>query len=55
MASSRHFWTLHPDREPTLWSGRYLVVMDSNRATLDFEFEALQLAAVFPMCLLTAK
>ncbi|MGC2047847.1 MAG: murein L,D-transpeptidase [Gallionella sp.] len=30
-ASSRHFQTLSPDREPTPWSGRYLVVMDSNR------------------------
>ena len=33
MESSRHFWTLRTDREPTLWSGRYLVVVDSNRAT----------------------
>lgn len=32
-ASSQHFWTLRPDRETTRWSGRYLVVMDSNRAT----------------------
>jgi len=32
-ASSRHFQTLSPDREPTPWSGRYLVIMDSNRAT----------------------
>lgn len=31
-ASSRHFRTLSPDREPTPWSGRYLVVIDSNRA-----------------------
>jgi len=33
MASGQHFWILRPDREPTPWSGRYLVVMDSNRAT----------------------
>jgi hypothetical protein len=32
-ASSRHFWVLSPGRESTPWSGRYLVVMDSNRAT----------------------
>lgn len=30
-ASSRHYWMLRPDREPTPWSGRYLVVVDSNR------------------------
>jgi hypothetical protein len=28
---SRHFWMLKPDREPTPWLGRYLVVIDSNR------------------------
>lgn len=33
MASGRQFWVLRPDREPTRWSGRYLVVIDSNRAT----------------------
>jgi hypothetical protein len=33
MASGQHFWMLRPDREPTLWPGRYLVVMDSNRTT----------------------
>jgi len=33
MASGRRFWELRADREPTPWSGRYLVVMDSNRAT----------------------
>jgi hypothetical protein len=33
MASGEDFWMLLPDREPTPWPGRYLVVMDSNRAT----------------------
>ncbi|MGZ5124785.1 MAG: hypothetical protein ACXWC1_18485 [Burkholderiales bacterium] len=27
----RHLWVLRADREPTLWPGRYLVVMDSAR------------------------
>lgn len=33
MANDRHLWELRPDREPTPWSGRYLVVIDSRRAT----------------------
>lgn len=33
IASGRHFWVLKPDREPTPWPGRYLVVIDTNRAT----------------------
>lgn len=33
MADGRDFWMLRPDREPTPWSGRYLVVIDSNRAS----------------------
>jgi hypothetical protein len=32
-ASGRRFFVLSPDREPTPWSGRYLVVVDSNRQT----------------------
>lgn len=31
MANGRTFWVLSPDREPTPWSGRYLVVVDSMR------------------------
>jgi hypothetical protein len=30
-ASGRRFFVLSSDREPTPWSGRYLVVVDSNR------------------------
>lgn len=30
MAEGRHFWVLRPDRAPTPWSGRYLVVVDSR-------------------------
>lgn len=33
IARGRRFWALRPDREPTPWSGRYLVVIDSERAT----------------------
>ncbi|HEX5364504.1 MAG TPA: L,D-transpeptidase [Gallionella sp.] len=33
MASGQLFWMLRPDREPTRWSGRYLVIIDSYRAT----------------------
>lgn len=33
IASGRRFWELRPDREPTPWAGRYLVVVDSNRTT----------------------
>ncbi|MCA2997298.1 MAG: L,D-transpeptidase [Rhodocyclaceae bacterium] len=29
----RRFWVLPPDRNPTPWSGRYLVVIDSMRTT----------------------
>ncbi len=32
-AGSRHFWMLSPVREGTPWSGRYLVIIDSDRAT----------------------
>ena len=31
MARGRNFWVLSPDREPTPWSGRFLVVVDSGR------------------------
>ena len=31
MREGRRFWLLRPDREPTPWSGRYLVIVDSNR------------------------
>lgn len=27
----RHLWVLRPDREPTTWPGRYLVIVDSAR------------------------
>ncbi|MGA8864539.1 MAG: murein L,D-transpeptidase [Gallionella sp.] len=30
---SKHFWMLKLDRETTPWSGRYLVVIDSNRTS----------------------
>lgn len=33
MAEGRRFWVLRPEREPTTWAGRYLVVIDSSRAT----------------------
>jgi len=33
IASGRYFRTLRPDREPTPWSGRFLVIMDTNRTT----------------------
>lgn len=33
MAGGRRFWELRPEREPTPWPGRYLVIIDSNRAT----------------------
>jgi hypothetical protein len=33
ITNGKRFWALHPDREPTPWSGRYVVVIDSNRAT----------------------
>lgn len=33
LAQGRTFWVLRPDREPTPWSGRYLVVIDSGRST----------------------
>ncbi|CAG0124219.1 hypothetical protein RHDC2_00396 [Rhodocyclaceae bacterium] len=32
MTNGRRFWEIHMDREATRWSGRYVVVMDSNRA-----------------------
>lgn len=31
MAGGRHFWVLRADRQPTPWSGRYLVVVDTAR------------------------
>ncbi len=31
MAAGREFWVLRPDRTPTPWSGRYLVIIDSQR------------------------
>jgi hypothetical protein len=31
LARGQKFWVLRPDREPTPWSGRYLVVIDSDR------------------------
>jgi len=32
LASGAHLWVLRADRTPTSWSGRYLVVIDSDRA-----------------------
>ena len=32
MADGRTFWVLLPTREPTPWSGRYLVVVDTKRS-----------------------
>ena len=32
MASGQSFWVLHPERTPTPWSGRYLIIVDSERA-----------------------
>ncbi len=32
MEQGRSFWVLRPDRVPTPWSGRYLVVIDSRRS-----------------------
>jgi hypothetical protein len=31
LAKGQKFWLLRPDREPTPWSGRYLVIVDSQR------------------------
>lgn len=31
IAGGRRFWVLRPDRQPTPWSGRYLVVVDTLR------------------------
>lgn len=31
LREGKKFWVLHPDRRPTPWSGRYLVVVDSQR------------------------
>jgi len=31
-AQGKHMWILRPDRKPTPWSGRYLVIVDSERA-----------------------
>lgn len=32
LAEGKSLWMLHPQRTPTLWSGRYLIVVDSQRA-----------------------
>jgi hypothetical protein len=32
VAEGRRFWLLRPDRQPTPWSGRWLVVLDSGRS-----------------------
>jgi hypothetical protein len=32
MLEGKNIWVLRPDREPTPWSGRYLVIVDSQRA-----------------------
>ena len=32
MAEGRHFWVLNADREPTPWSGRWMVVIDSRES-----------------------
>jgi len=31
-AQGKHLWVLRPDRQPTPWSGRYLVIVDSARS-----------------------
>jgi hypothetical protein len=31
IAAGRSFWVLSPDREPTSWSGQFLVVVDTQR------------------------
>lgn len=31
MLEGKNIWVLRPDREPTPWSGRYLVIVDSQR------------------------
>jgi len=31
LADGRNLWMLPPDREPTPWSGRYLIVIESSR------------------------
>jgi len=31
-ANGRKFWVIRPDRTPTPWSGRYLIIVDSGRA-----------------------
>ena len=33
VAQGRYLWVLRPDRRPTPWPGRYLVVIDSGRTT----------------------
>ncbi|HTO44000.1 MAG TPA: L,D-transpeptidase [Burkholderiales bacterium] len=30
-AQGKHLWVLRPDRQPTPWSGRYLVIVDSRQ------------------------
>jgi hypothetical protein len=32
VANGKTIWIFRPDREPTPWSGRYLVIIDSGRA-----------------------
>ncbi|HET9130713.1 MAG TPA: L,D-transpeptidase, partial [Terriglobia bacterium] len=31
IAEGKKLWVMSPDREPTPWSGRYMVIVDSNR------------------------
>lgn len=31
LGQGQPLWVLHPQRQPTPWSGRYLIVLDSNR------------------------
>ena len=33
IAQGRRFWVLRPDRTPTPWSGRYLVIIDTMRSS----------------------
>ena len=33
MREGRHLWMVRPDRDPTPWPGRYLVIIDSRRKT----------------------
>jgi len=33
LAEGHSFWVLRPDREPTPWSGRFLIVIETSRAS----------------------